>query len=258
MSRRQWRPKRTATLVSVLFATLTACAGPSKLVASRGPSATASNPPSSQPGATPGSPSTVGVGGGPAPGVPTSTTYPTLPVARAPGEEPLHCNVGSGLLPKELRPPEGASPSDVAAFQFPPRDASAAEQPVTHSDVEGLIAAFKAMRQLGPDIPVTLVRGSARAAYIPSIRQRWAMATFAPVGHVDPKKLGMNFDPPYDQLVFVQPPACPWTAVYETITAPFPCPDFPYIPVGVQQAWGLKSPPEEACTHAVGGQPITR
>ena len=93
-----------------------------------------------------------------------------------------------------------------------------------------------------------MVKGSARAAYMPSTRQNWGMARFAlPPGAPD-RETNRRYNPPLNIMVFVQPEGCPWTSL--EVAHPFPCPNAQDLPAGVREAWRLKSPSEEACKDA--------
>jgi len=187
---------------------------------------------------------------------PTGPTYGRYPFG-VHGGTPFECSSNTSLVdPAHI--PKGTSPAAVAAFTFPPADAPAEEQPVTKDDIQGLITAFKVRRALR-DIPVIVVEGSGRVAYMPSTGQRWAMATFAlaPGSDLPRSRVGLSFDSPYDRLVFVQPPFCPWAATREVLSDPFPCPNLKELPAGVQSAWGLNSPSEESCANP-RARPITR
>jgi len=234
-----------------LAALLSACGGTSKPVAYRGPATTASHPTSSVP-ATIIPPSTLA--GSAATLWPATSSLPTseppvLPIRLHPGEPPPRCSIGRSLLEPENAAP-GTSPSELAPFIFPPPDAAGEDRPLTDSDIAGFITAFRAFTGIPARVTLVVVPGSARGAYIPSNGQHWGLASFSlpPGVSVDRNLTGNNLDPPYNMLAFVQPRGCPWD-FRGPLAVPFPCPNARDIPVGVQKAWGLPSPPKDACAN---------
>jgi len=181
------------------------------------------------------------------------STNPPLPVRRQPGEPEIRCSVTKGLLgPKDAAPE--ASASELRPFSFPPATASAQDRPVSDADIAGFIAAFAALRSIPATIPVVVVPGSARVAYVPFNGQHWGLASFSlpPGVSIERRFIGSVFDPPQNMMAFVRPPGCPWSYKGQ-LAEPFPCPNAKDIPEAVQQVWRIPSPPKEACDN-LGGQ----
>lgn len=162
------------------------------------------------------------------------STRPTVaPNDRYPNGAPVRCGVSTG-------------------GDLPPSSASAQDRPVTASDMAGFVTAFAALNGIPPSIAV-ITPGSDRVAYVPSAHQYWGLATFEPAPGVtlDPhSSLSNAFTSERHMLAFVQPQDCPWT-YNGPLSVPFPCPGAKDIPVGVLQAWHLKSASPAACAHPI-------
>lgn len=129
---------------------------------------------------------------------------------------------------------------------FPDAAAEAEDRRVTPTDIEGFITAFAAFNGTSR-ADVVVVPGTARVAYMPSIKTMWGLATFSSRPGASAANAGSNaFKPPYNMLAFHKAPECPW-AYSGPLFVPFPCPGRQDIPVGVQRAWAIKSPTAEAC-----------
>ncbi len=145
----------------------------------------------------------------------------------------------------------GSVPCSSFRFEgpFPPPTASAANRPVTASDLTAFIEAFAKLNVISTPSDFLVKPGSARVAYMPSTHTYWGLATFDLRPGVNDPYAADAARPLSNMLVFARPQGCPWVS-HGPIATPFPCPADQDLPMGVQHAWNLKSPSLADCANS--------